>query len=247
MADQLSIASGIAGLVSLSSSIVVAGYKYGTSVSTAPEDFKSLIRETAALSTMLSQLVSHSLSKQAVQQSVFYQLKQQRVLEHCEETLRQIEMLIFDFEPVSGHYMKNALNTVSWPFKQKDIASSRESLSRLYASLHAAISIDNASALVRLESKQDRTHEAIINISQTTIQANEHKILDWLSSLDPNSKHRATTHLHQPNTSLWLLEEQSLHEWLGQGTFIWLHGPSGIGKTILMYALKFPLPAFVSS
>jgi hypothetical protein len=73
-----------------------------------------------------------------------------------------------------------------------------------------------------------------MNLSQTTIDAQEQKIPDWLSPLDPKVKHRDTTRLQQPNTTRWILEEQSIREWLDRGTFVWLHGAMGIGKTVLV-------------
>jgi IS30 family transposase len=90
MAEPLSIASGIAGIITLSTAVLTAGYKYLNSVSTAPEEFKSLVRETASLNAVLSQLISHSLSEQIVPQIVSHTLVQQDVLQDCKQTLYNI-------------------------------------------------------------------------------------------------------------------------------------------------------------
>ena len=98
MADGISIASGIAGLVTLSAAVLAAGYKYVSSVSSASQDFRNLIRETASLNAVLSQLVSNSLEDQAEQRLDYHNLPQQDVLQDCEETLRNVQSLIRDCE-----------------------------------------------------------------------------------------------------------------------------------------------------
>ncbi len=166
MADPLSIASGIAGLVTLSAAVLAAGYKYVNSLSSAPEDFKSLIRETASLSAILSQLISHSLSTQKVQQISSYTLVQQDILQDCEETLRNVQSLIRDYELVGRRGGKNAINTLSWPLKKREIVKNHERLSRLCANLHIAVSTGSASTLRTLESEQKWGNEVIRELAK---------------------------------------------------------------------------------
>ena len=121
-------------------------------VSSAPDGFENLVRETAPLNAVLSQLVSHSLSDQKVQQT--YPLIQQDLLQDCEETLYNIQSLIRDCELKGGSRRKNAVNILFWPLKQKEIIRNRERLGRLCASLHTATSIESASPLRTLEHEQ---------------------------------------------------------------------------------------------
>jgi hypothetical protein len=85
-------------LLTLSTTVLAAGYKFINNVSSAPEDFKRLICETAYLSTVLSQLISHSLSEQSGPQIAYHTLIQQGVLQDCEKILRNIQLLICDCE-----------------------------------------------------------------------------------------------------------------------------------------------------
>lgn len=234
MAEPLSIASGIAGLITLSTAVLATGYKYVNSVSSAPEDLKSLVRETASLSAVLSQLISHSLSEQTVQQIGSHTFVQQDVLQDCEKTLRNIQSLIRDCELVSGHRRKNAVNALLWPLKHKEIIKNRERLGRLCASLHTAISIRSASTLRTLEHEQKWGNGVIRELARNADEIQEQKMLDWLSSLDPTVKHTATTLLKQPGTDEWFLQEQAVLDWLNHGKLFWLHGAGGTGKTVLM-------------
>jgi hypothetical protein len=234
MAEPLSIASGIAGLVTLSTAVLAAGYKYVNSVSSAPEDFKSLVRETASLSVVLSQLISHSVMEETVQQFGSHTLVQQDLLQDCETTLHKIQSLIRDCELVGGHRGKNAMNTLLWPLKKKEIIKNRERLSRLCVSLHTTISIRNASSLRALEHEQKRGSVVIGELARNADEHQEQKLLDWLSSLDATTKQKATTLMKQPGTDEWFLKEQTVIDWLNYGKLFWLNGASGTGKTVLM-------------
>jgi ankyrin repeat domain-containing protein 50 len=234
MAEPLSITSGIAGLISLSATVLTAGYNYLNSVSSAPEDFTSLIRKIASLNAVLSQLISHSLSEQTVHQIGPHALVQQDVLQDCEKTLLNIQLLIRDCKPVGGHRRKNALNALVWPLKQKEIIKNRERLSRLCANLHTTISIESASTLRALEHEQKWGSMVIRELVRNTDDFQEQKLLEWLSPLDPIVKHTAATLLKQPGTDEWFLQEKTFLDWLNDGSLLWLHGISGTGKTVLM-------------
>src|SRR4051812_480840 len=107
MADPLSIASGIAGLITLSTAVLAAGYKYVNSVSSAPENFRSLICETASLSALLSQLISYSLSGDSIQRISSLGSLQQDLVQDCWKTLCSIQSLIRDCELLGGSRRKN--------------------------------------------------------------------------------------------------------------------------------------------
>jgi len=234
MANALSIASGVAGLISLSSNVVVAGYKYVDSISSAPEDLKSLLRETASLSAVLSQLMAHCMSDDGMQQIADYKPAQQNVFQECEHALQGVQSLLRDCELVSMRHGKNAVTTLLWPHKQKETVKSRDCLNRLCASLHTAIAIKSATTLRILEREQKRSNEVVKKLEHTARNVEERKILDWLSTLDETVKHTNTKVLKQSGTYEWFLKEQRVLNWLDTGTLLWLNGASGAGKTVLV-------------
>ncbi|KAF2678036.1 hypothetical protein K458DRAFT_395334 [Lentithecium fluviatile CBS 122367] len=126
MAGPLSIASGIAGIITLSSAVVAARYKYINSVLAAPEDFKELARDIAFMNTILSQLVSLSLLPTSSSRHAFSALTDQKVLPECERILLRVQALIHKCELARGSRRKKTLIAHSWPMKQDDISKSRE-------------------------------------------------------------------------------------------------------------------------
>lgn len=61
-----------------------------------------------------------------------------------------------------------------------------------------------------------------------------HKIIKWLSAPDPSTNLNEAQKLHQPGTGQWLLDSEKYQSWKkDQGSFLWLYGIPGCGKTIL--------------
>lgn len=89
MADPLSIASGVAGIITLSSAVVAAGFKYFSSVGSAPADLKNLVREISLLHTLVSQFATQSLDTGQAPHKALDALVDQAVFEDCFATLRQ--------------------------------------------------------------------------------------------------------------------------------------------------------------
>lgn len=60
------------------------------------------------------------------------------------------------------------------------------------------------------------------------------KIVQWLLAPDPSTNLNKARELHQPGTGQWLLDSDKYRSWkTEQGSFLWLYGIPGCGKTIL--------------
>ena len=69
-----------------------------------------------------------------------------------------------------------------------------------------------------------------------SLQTSAHldKIVQWLSAPDPSTNLNKARELHQPGTGQWLLDSDKYRSWKTQpGSFLWLYGIPGCGKTIL--------------
>lgn len=231
---ELAIASGIAGIITLSSAVVATGYKYVSSVATAPEDLKDLIREIASMNTLLTKLVSVSLSPGWVPRDAFDALAREGVIEDCENTLRSVHSILRNSEPGKGKIMKNLCKSLLWPAKRKDIIKHRDRVSRLCTLLHEAIAIDNTSTLERIEFRQEENIIIATDVKRDIAQIEELKVFEWLSLLNPALKHTATSSLLQPGTSNWFLTHKAFLDWRNCGDMLWLKGHAGTGKMVLV-------------
>lgn len=234
MTDPLSIASGVAGIITLSSAVVAAGYKYFSSVRSAPNDLKDLVREISLLHTIVSQFATYSLDSSQGPHKALDALVDQAVFKDCSATLKAVQKHLDNHILVQGKTTKNALETLSWPLKKDDIAKGRERIARLCALLNTANTLDNTRSLGRLQEIQTMSLKQSTELLKFSHSSEERKILDWLSILDSGPKHNATKSLQQPGTSDWLLQREAVLSWIHTGGFLWINGRSGNGKTVLV-------------
>jgi nucleoside phosphorylase len=60
------------------------------------------------------------------------------------------------------------------------------------------------------------------------------RIFEWLSAPDPSTNHTKALNKHHGGTGLWFIQGDTFNEWKRlPGSFLWLHGISGCGKTVL--------------
>ncbi|KAF2137370.1 uncharacterized protein K452DRAFT_278598 [Aplosporella prunicola CBS 121167] len=75
--------------------------------------------------------------------------------------------------------------------------------------------------------------EAITSLHSDIKRVEEH-IWEWLHPVDALTNYREALRLRHPDTGRWFLESDSFQLWKTKpGSFLWLHGNPGCGKTIL--------------
>ena len=65
--------------------------------------------------------------------------------------------------------------------------------------------------------------------------ASEHqRIIEWLDAPDPSTNYNRALKIRNPKTGSWFIKSKQFANWnTARGSFIWLHGIPGCGKTIL--------------
>ncbi|KAI4719471.1 hypothetical protein E4T48_04368 [Aureobasidium sp. EXF-10727] len=78
-----------------------------------------------------------------------------------------------------------------------------------------------------------------VKATETTVQGwrldnHQKEIKDWLSAPDPHSNYTDALKKRHEGTGLWFIDSDIFTRWKQQtGSFLWLHGIPGCGKTIL--------------
>ncbi|CAI6281679.1 unnamed protein product [Periconia digitata] len=230
MADPLSIASGVAGILTLSSAVVGAGYRFIHSVSSAPREFAELIREVAYLNSLVSQIVSFQVGRAPILDDGSMA---QSIVSDCEAALDDVQQLLRIFEKKQTSTSGRVLGPISWPFKEKDITKCRERINRLCATIQNSISIESASKINSVEVKMEESLKLSTAIGRRVHSSQDMKILDWLSTSNPTRKQAATTQLHRLGTYDWFFNEPVFTDWVTISRLLWLNAPPGAGKTVL--------------
>lgn len=231
MADPLSIASGIAGLLTLSSAVVGVGYRFIHGVASAPREFAELIREIAYLNSLVSQIVSFQFERPTILDNGSLE---QSIVSDCEAALKDVQRLLQTLEKKQTSNSGRILGSLSWPIKEKDITRSRERINRLCTTIQSSISIESASKISSMELKIEETLKLTTDLRRRDHGTQDRKILDWLSTLNPTRKQAATTQLHRSRTYDWFFSEPVFLDWITDFNTLWLNAPPGAGKTVLL-------------
>ncbi|KAH6711656.1 hypothetical protein BKA61DRAFT_522547, partial [Leptodontidium sp. MPI-SDFR-AT-0119] len=248
MADPLSIAGSIAGLITIADVVIRNGYKYIAAVKGADKAVVSLVQETNSLVGVLHSLrnVAEGLEGGNVP---FLATTQVHHIESCFRTLKKIQTLLDKFEiSKSKDLIHRSVQHLKWPLAETQTKSLASEVSGHRETLALALNADEMSALIVLLARQDIHTSTLSKIEdilvkdraqRETVRINDRrqKILDWLCprNIDPYRNQESAVSLRQPGTGVWFTDSIDFREWkLKTNSKLWLYGIPGAGKTILM-------------
>ncbi|KAH8201823.1 hypothetical protein TruAng_003997 [Truncatella angustata] len=242
MADVLGTASAVAGLVSLSGTILAEGYAFIASVIKAPQELKELLAEVAALGAVLGQLqdllddgMPFELKKSRLQD-----LAQAGLIEDCRESLAGLNASISQCRQIAGQSVRNFGRRMVWPFKEKETKETIARLARIRGSLAASITVDIAYTVRDIHAITDGTASVITEFRRESAlhdaMTDRKALFKWLNpkSIDVDENLIEGLKHHHPGTGQWLLDSVEYHSWSSQSSSIlWIQGIPGSGKTVL--------------
>ncbi len=138
MTDPLSIATGVAGIISLAGVVIGQCYRYGCGVSDAPDEARRLVFEVTGLSGILVGVQG------LVKQSDLPGYQIESVLKDCKLVLESLSSRLQKYAPSSGKSSsKRALNRLLWPLRKSETEELIIALERHKNSL--SLSLDSLS------------------------------------------------------------------------------------------------------
>ncbi|KAI4248958.1 MAG: hypothetical protein L6R42_009138, partial [Xanthoria sp. 1 TBL-2021] len=138
---------------------------------------------------------------------------------------------------------RQALTTaLFWPLKQVETQKSLAVLERSKTMLSLALTADHTKLMLAMQTSVGQSQVDLSKLTQSfssmNIDIERERIFRWLSVQDPWSNFFEARERHQAMTGSWLLRSKHFQEWINNAdSFLWLHGISGCGKTILTSTL----------
>ncbi|RMJ16674.1 hypothetical protein CDV36_003668 [Fusarium kuroshium] len=247
--DPLSITTAVVASLQVASSILSHCYSVRTEMRKIPGTLIQIIDEVRTLRNLMEtveSIVDKKSDRPGISEDTDDPIKP--VIATCLSELQAVERRIRpqDIEELLGSRRKAFLQTLTWRLKGDEAKESILSLQRCKASLNLAISSHNSLRIqnverlsISLNNKMDKSLGRLDDLSRdiSTAQLNDQQkaILDWLSPLKPAHDHLLAQSSHQPGTSEWLQKGEDFQTWLKErNSILWLSGPPGSGKTIMM-------------
>lgn len=239
--DPLSIASGVAGLITLADVVISRTYNTIIACKHASEDSRKLLREVQALLGILQSLSSleSKLGTAALQSHI----PAAQVLS-CQQTLQNIRDKLEKSDPKESgiSIFQKAKRTLKWPLSASDTEKFLAEMERHKFTFDLALSIDALDTILASQETGEKTDNKIDNVVQALDRLckventkEQRRILQLIGAGDADEAYRANLKLHQHGTGLWFLEEgKPFSTWLATPySKLWVYGIPGAGKTIL--------------
>ncbi|KAF4957510.1 hypothetical protein FSARC_11278 [Fusarium sarcochroum] len=244
MADPLSLAASIAGLISLADVAFKCAYKFVRAAKDAKDDILSLADEINNLASVLRVLGALASDLEADGEQ-FDPTLRNHYLNHCFKTLTRIETRVKKAaDSFSRSKLEGIYRQLKWPFSSSETKDLLAELSRHKETINVALAADSMRKLQLSLSKSDELGKQISAIGEvvrkieinTLIDVNDKKqrVLDYFMKRNPQPSLETSIRLRHSMTGLWLTESPNFVRWLDTpSSKLWLTGIPGAGKTVL--------------
>ncbi|KAI8712007.1 NACHT domain-containing protein [Fusarium sp. LHS14.1] len=251
MADPLSMAASIAGLISLADTLFRHTYKFGRTATGAKKEIQALATEINSFSGILRNLEALADELEAEGQAFEPAFHVDHLIE-CRKIFDKIERQVI--KALNSFNSRSRWEGVSrqlkWPFSASETRDLLQQLSRCKDSITLATSADTMRNLQLCLMKQREQGETLSKMAaslekievRTAIIMDPRKqlVLDFFMppKLNPQANLDQSLKLRQPTTGEWFTQSFAFTEWLqSPGSKLWLNGTAGGGKTVLAGAM----------
>ena len=230
--DPLSVSASIVALLQLTSTIL----GYLSDVKEGPKELQRIWLEISSVLTILIMLQD--------------QADQSEENDSFSSTLRSLNMpdgpftqfhatmerLSSKLAPVEG--WRKIRKAFKWQIEKEEIYEILNTIER-HKSLFSLARQNDHIALskaigVEIETIQKGFNEIGLGVTNLRIDRRQNEIRQWLSAPDPSSNYNKALNDRYANTGDWFLTTNAYSNWLSMpGSFLWLYGIPGCGKTIL--------------
>lgn len=136
MADGLSIASSIAGIIALGSQVSIQLYQFIENVKSASSDVRDLVHEVTGLCSVLKQLRATFTKNGGLHNHQGLSVDLRNVLISCEAKLEQLHVLVKAHEVQRGaRYLSKKWKVWSWALQEREVRLLRAQLEAHKATL----------------------------------------------------------------------------------------------------------------
>lgn len=242
MAEVLSVAASVAGLLTLAESVFSSTFAFCKDVKHAQRDISRLSTQISALSGTLYRL--SLLTRRLEVQGSDCGIKHDNIYE-CQVLLESVKKKLSSEIPCESDKKKSAkkvLQSISWPFNKSHTENLLSQIERVKSTFDLALSAENMSALANLTEdvrcmKNELLHRRELDV-KIKLDKKRRKVIDFFGRVDPRENHQMGLKLRQSGTGLWLTKGDSFQAWLrSPDGNLWLYGIPGAGKTVLASAV----------
>ncbi|BDD62495.1 hypothetical protein MAP00_007463 [Monascus purpureus] len=232
---ELSIASGIVGLLSLGIQVTQSLISFYSAYKDQDGDLAKITQNFEDLQGIFQSLESAVQDRQS-QGDMDEVLKEvDKAMQGCHEIIEELQKECQKLHTDLGLSLKGHIQVAgrraAYPFRKSTLQKLKEDVSEICESLSLALNV------LQLKSYNQTQYELLelksllerINTSQFFSM-----IRNWLMAPDAFIDHNAIYAKRHPSTGLWFINSHHFTDWLVEhNSFLWINGVPGCGKSFL--------------
>lgn len=235
MSEPLSVAAGVAGLISLGIQVTEGLVRFYTSYKNQDAN---VARTTEKLENLL---VTFRCLNDALQKRIFRPEEQELIkkiqssVQQCDELIQELQQECDGFkkDPTNGlgKAIKVAGRRLAYPFRQSTLQKLNEDIDEIRENLSLAFDV-----LQLRDHKQTQDDIAEINALLQLMRLSQisKDVHDWFNPPDATVNHNGACAKRHPGTGMWFINSDQFNTWLAQGnSLLWIKGFAGSGKSVL--------------
>ncbi|PLB43213.1 hypothetical protein P170DRAFT_74300 [Aspergillus steynii IBT 23096] len=238
MADPLSIATGVTGLLSFGIQISESLLKFYQAYKSQDKNISHTANKLENLLTMLQSLETTLKTRRFQSDEKDLVQSVNRSIWDCEEIITELqeEGKKYDRAVTSGldgfkETVKLAGRRAAHPFRQSTLQKLDEDISEIRNNVAVALNILQLG-------DQKVIHDDLTELKSLVEHIQEHQISStvrqWLRAPDPTVNHNSLRTKHHTGSGMWFVRGDAFQTWLAQeNSFLWLNGFAGCGKSVL--------------
>jgi hypothetical protein len=235
MSDPLSVASSVAGLLSLGIQVTNSLVDFYAAYKDQDSDLGSTTQELESLLDVLQHLSKVLTSREFEADERGLIEKIENAIRDCEEAIKELEDECEKFEKASPHgridAIKVAARKLSYPFRKSTLKKIDENIGELRSKISLALAVLQLKDSAKVRNAIDDI-KALVNLKKARQIAGH--IQEWLNAPHASINHNEACAKKHPGTGMWLIKSEVYTRWLtGRNSFLWLQGFAGCGKSVL--------------
>ncbi len=237
MADPLSIAGSVAGLISLGSQVTQSLVDFYNAYKQQDSELVGTIETIESVLSILQSL-EKTLSNRKFQvdeRSLIVNIETS--IKNCDELIHELQGECQKFSEATSNGTKAALRVTgrraTYPFRQSTLQKLDEDIGEIRLNLSSAMDVLQLKDNKRIQDDiTDTEVKLLLDLARTCqISAN---IRDWLKAPDATVNHKAVCAKRYPGTGMWFVKGSNFTSWLiEENSFLWVNGFAGSGKSVL--------------
>ncbi|KAI1129523.1 hypothetical protein F5Y10DRAFT_276704 [Nemania abortiva] len=232
MADPLSVAGSVVGIVALGIQVTQSLFNYYAARKSYRSDIKSTKQKLKDFLEILERLHSHLSTRE-------FRANEKSLVENIESHIRECVQKLQDEEnkfknpPVDDFLsiVKSQAYRVAYPLRETTLVNLDREIDEITNRLQLILQLLHQETVDHIQDNIEDI-KAYLDLSRVSQLSSE--IRSWLKAPDAAVNFNDAVKKKHPRTGLWLVRSRAFKEWLkNPNSFLWIRGLAGCGKSVL--------------